>query len=326
MSQRNWRPTGASTGRKPPAPAASSRGRRIRGQLLAFAVVIGFALVVYAVWQIIGPKSGPVAAHSTTEAEDLEALPPEPMTPPLSYEGFNPANIISDEQFFDVDAYSLDQIESFIQRWNEGCRTGRDGTPCLAEYVEDTPSFEADQHCNGFTGEAGDTAASIVWKAAQSCGINPQVLLTTMQKEQGLINASGRRLNETRFTIAMGYACPDFSNCDPEFFGFANQVYHAARQFRIYEHRPELFMTAAQREDFIPYAPGDECGGSPVFVENLATSNLYNYTPYQPNEAALTGMGGPCASVGNANFYAYFNAWFKDADIAAQSATPQSTG
>ena len=145
-------------------------------------------------------------------------------------------------------------------------------------------------------------------------------LLTTLQKEQGLITASGHRLNETRYAIAMGYACPDSSHCDPQYFGFATQVYYAARQFRIYEARPDLFMTAAGREDFVPFAPGEECGGARIFVENLATSNLYNYTPYQPNEAALSGAGGPCASVGNANFYAYFNAWFGTPEKAAESA------
>lgn len=233
------------------------------------------------------------------------------MTPALSFEGFNPGRIIEDEQFFDADAYTPEQIQEFLDEWNDGCREGDDGTKCIAEYTEDSPSYEADQYCpGGFQGQEGDTVASIVWKAAQGCGINPQVLLTTLQKEQGLITASGHRLNETRYTIAMGYACPDDANCDPEYFGFANQVYHAARQFRVYEQNPDMFMVDAEREDFIPYGPGEECGGTSVYVENQSTANLYNYTPYQPDEVALQGASGPCSSVGNLYFYAYFNAWF----------------
>ncbi len=314
-----------------PPQRRSSRGRRLAGIfgiLAALAAGAYFVAAVVYIW-VAGPSTAdnPLFPwYGTAEESHEEAplpidLPPEPITPPLSFEGFNPANIISNEKFFDSDAYDLSQIEGFIAKWNKGCRTGIDGALCLGEFREDSPSFDADQYCpDGFVGEQSDSAASIIYKSARSCGINPQVLLTTLQKEQGLITASGHRLNETRYTIAMGYACPDSSRCDPDYFGFSTQVYYAARQMRVYEQNPHMFMTAAERQDFIPYAPGRECGGSEVFVENLATSNLYNYTPYQPDDAALAGSPGPCSSVGNLNFYAYFNAWFGTAEKAAESA------
>lgn len=293
--------------------AARHRGGRWNAFFLLFVLVLVVILFLVGRW-----LAGFVLGSFPDDGEDGAAedslppvvLDPEPVTPPLSFEGFNAARIIEDEQFFNSDAYTLDEITGFIAKWNEGCRTGLDGTVCLADHVEDSPSFEADNYCpDGFAGQVGDSAASIIWKAAQSCGINPQVLLTTLQKEQGLVTASGYRLNESRYAIAMGYACPDSANCDPTYFGFATQVYYAARQFRVYEQNPEAYMVDAGREDFIPYAPGD-CGGSTVFVENQATANLYNYTPYQPDEAALAGSAGPCSSFGNLNFYAYFNAWF----------------
>src|SRR5690606_8182666 len=39
---------------------------------------------------------------------------------------------------------------------------------------------------------------------------------------------------------------------------------------------------------------------------------LYNYTPYQPNAAALSAGWGtaPCGAYGNRNFYLYFTGWF----------------
>ena len=246
--------------------------------------------------------------------EPVEVLPPEPRTPPLSYEGFDPGNIISDEEFFDSSAMTEEQVEAFVNTWNDGCRTGIDGTPCLSEYREDTPSYTPDEYCpGGFEGGVGDTAASIIWKTSQSCGINPQVLLVTLQKEQGLITASGLRLNETRYAIAMGYACPDSSHCDPEFYGFANQVYHGARQMRIYQAHPENYSVVPWQTTEIKYAYPPECGSSPVYLENQATANLYNYTPYQPNDNAMVGIRGECESAGNLNFYAYFNAWFGNA-------------
>lgn len=312
---------------RPPAGSARGGTRHRGGRWNAFfllfvlvTVVIVFLAARWAVGLVIDAFSvGDKGAETEVERTPV-VLDPEPVTPPLSFEGFDAGRIIEDEQFFNTDAYTLDQTAGFIAKWNEGCRTGVDGTVCLADYVENSPSFEADSYCpGGFEGAAGDTAASIIWKAAQGCGINPQVLLTTLQKEQGLVTASGYRLDETRYAIAMGYACPDSANCDPTYFGFATQVFYAARQFRVYEQNPEAYMVDAGREDFVPYAPGD-CGGSVVFVENQATANLYNYTPYQPDEAALAGSSGPCSSFGNLNFYAYFNAWFRDEGVAAESA------
>ncbi len=296
-----------------------NRGGKWNAFFLLWVLLIAIALLLAGKW-FVGLVMG-FASDVVDEVEEVVVIPdPEPVTPPLSYEGFDAGRIIEDQQFFDVDAYTLDQISSFIAKWNAGCRTGLDGTECLADYVEETPSFEPDEYCEGgFQGGPGDTAADIIWKAARGCGINPQVLLTTLQKEQGLITASGFRLNESRYAIAMGYACPDHTNCDPQYFGFATQVYYAARQFRVYEHNPDQYMVDAERTDFIPYAPGD-CDGADVFVENQATANLYNYTPYQPNEAALAGSEGPCSSFGNLNFYAYFNAWFGDEGVAQRSA------
>lgn len=239
-------------------------------------------------------------------------LPPEPKGPALSFDGFEPGNIISDEQFFDSDAMSETEIEQFIAKWNEGCRTGADGTPCLADYLEDTPSFPADQYCGGgFAGKQDDTPASIIKKAADSCGINPQVLLTILQKEQGLITASGFRLNADRYAIAMGYACPDGAYCDKDFYGFATQIYFAARQMGLYEQNPYRYMVRPYETIEIPYSPDKACGSEAVYVENLATSNLYNYTPYVPNSAALTREPDQCSAVGNLNFYALFRAWFE---------------
>jgi hypothetical protein len=52
-----------------------------------------------------------------------------------------------------------------------------------------------------------------------------------------------------------------------------------------------------------------------VRIRNQATANLYNYTPYQPNEAALAslyGDGDECSAFGNRNFWRIFTDWFGD--------------
>jgi hypothetical protein len=55
------------------------------------------------------------------------------------------------------------------------------------------------------------------------------------------------------------------------------------------------------------------CGGSTVYIRNQATASLYNYTPYQPNNAAKAagyGLGDGCSSYGNRNFFLYYSDWF----------------
>ncbi|MCI1642289.1 MAG: hemagglutinin [Actinomyces sp.] len=234
-----------------------------------------------------------------------------PTTPELSYDGFDPSDIIADDLFFDADAMSEQDVADFIAQWNDGCVTGSDGTPCLADYEESTPTYQPDQYCaGGFTGSGGDTAASIITKAAQGCGISPKVLLVMMQKEQGLLTASGADLGESRYRTAMGFACPDNGACDPDYFGFTRQVWFAARQFRVYEADAETFNIRAGQSADILYNPTASCGSATVEVANQATADLYNYTPYQPNEAALAGSGDDCSAWGNLNFYAYWKAWF----------------
>lgn len=279
-------------------------------------VTVGTVVLGAILWLLIRPVLTELGSFSQPAEKPVVAAQPvwepEPVGPDLSYEGFDPSHIISDDDFYNAEAMTEAQVEAFIAKWNKGCRPGFDGTPCLADYRVDSPSFPADRYCSGdFEGEVGDTAASVIHKAAVACGVNPQVLLTILQKEQSLITASGPRLNETRYTIAMGYACPDHSHCDSDFFGFPTQVYYAARQMSVYEQNPGSYMVLPYATTYIPYAPGEECEGSEVYVDNQATANLYNYTPYQPSPGALLGEGGPCTTMGNQNFYALFNAWFK---------------
>lgn len=136
--------------------------------------------------------------------------------------------------------------------------------------------------------------------------------LRALQKEQGLVTASGPALVPSRYRSAMGYACPDTATCNDDFSGFARQVWFAARQFRVYEGDPGRvsFRTGETRR--VLFNPDPDCGSRMVTMENRATAGLYNYTPYQPDDAALSGSGSSCSSGGNLNFFAYWKAWFGD--------------
>jgi hypothetical protein len=165
--------------------------------------------------------------------------------------------------------------------------------------------------CKGSISSGIKTGAQIIYDVSQACGINPQVLIVLLQKEQSLITDDWPW--SIQYRSATGYGCPDTAPCDSEYYGFFNQVYQAAKAFRRYEANPNGYNYKANRNNFILYNPNSACGGSNIFIQNQATANLYIYTPYQPNSAALNnlyGTGDSCSAYGNRNFWRMFNDWF----------------
>ncbi|NLP83923.1 hypothetical protein HF576_08690 [Microbacterium sp. CFH 90308] len=204
------------------------------------------------------------------------------------------------------------QIQSFLVSQVPTCQAGY---TCLRDKRDTSTNRSADAMCQGYSGAANEPASRIIARVAQSCGINPQVILATLQKEQGLVTHTWP--SDWRYTIAMGQGCPDTAACDTRYYGFFNQVYGAAWQFKRYANPPgtSQYFTwyAPGRTWNLRFHPDASCGSAPVYIENQATANLYYYTPYQPNRAALAagyGTGDACSSYGNRNFYNYFTDWF----------------
>lgn len=243
----------------------------------------------------------------------------------LSGSQFDPGNIISDQVFFDYTAMPQSAIQTFLTQVEAGC-TASNGQPCLKDYRVDTYSRPdtGPNRCTAYTGAPGELASTVIWKVAQACQINPQVLLVLVQKEQGLVTSLAPYTR--MYQVATGYACPDTSGCDTSYYGFYNQVYKAAWQFRTYTRDPYSW-------NFYPgvrpvqYNPNPACGSSNVNIQNQATANLYNYTPYQPNAAALAnlwGVGDSCSAYGNRNFWAYFNTWFGSSSVSTGTTAIQA--
>ncbi|MCO7221583.1 LGFP repeat-containing protein [Klenkia sp. PcliD-1-E] len=234
----------------------------------------------------------------------------------LSY--FDPGNIIADAVFFDSLAVDVPTVQAFLNAKGASCVAGEQ--PCLKDYRQTTATQAGDAYCSTYTGAADETAAAIIVKVGQACGINPRVLIVLLQKEQGLV--TGTRPATIRYTKATGFACPDTAACNPEFSGFASQVYFAARQFQRYAANVAGSYRAG-RNNTVLYNPNSACGSSQVYIQNKATAGLYSYTPYQPNAAALAagyGTGDSCSSYGNRNFWNYFTDWFGSTQSAGGSA------
>ena len=238
-------------------------------------------------------------------------------TPHRSASTFQAGNIISDAAFFNAGAMSEAQVRGFLQMTNRWCQAGPDGTPCLKDYRAATTTVDT-AYCAPYVGGVDEDAATIIAKTARACGVSPRVLLVLLQKEQGLVTASGSSLYSSRYTKAAGFACPDTSACNPTYAGFASQVYHAASRYIAYGHNASSFRFRSGGTYPIAYNPDARCGASPVTLANRATAALYNYTPYQPNAAALANMNGTgdsCSTYGNRNFWRIYTSWFGSTSV-----------
>ena len=76
------------------------------------------------------------------------------------------------------------QIQSFLESKVPVCQSGY---TCLKDWYDTSRTTTADAMCGAYSGGIRERASTIIYKVAQACGINPQVLLATLQKEQGLV-------------------------------------------------------------------------------------------------------------------------------------------
>lgn len=181
---------------------------------------------------------------------------------------------------------------------------------CINMYVENTSTLQNNYSNPAAQIAGGQTAAQIIWTASQTYNINPEVILDTLQKEEGLVTDNWPWYSE--YQEAMGYSCPDTGSCNGSYADFYKQVNGAASQMHYAFTHPGAYNYWIGN-NYILYNPNTSCGGSTVNIQNAATAVLYIYTPYQPNAAALnnlTGTGDSCSSYGVRNFWYYFNSWF----------------
>lgn len=161
---------------------------------------------------------------------------------------FNQDYLISDYELTNWQAMNKEEIVSFLQKQSGA----------LANYF----SKDLDNQLKH--------AGEIIYNASQRHKINPQVLITLIQKEQALITQQATK--PSQFDWATGFACYDNRRPVSRFSGFSIQVDRAAWRLRYFLEHPWEF----------PYRPGQisKISGYKVRPQNLATAALYNYTPH----------------------------------------------
>jgi hypothetical protein len=267
----------------------------------------------------------------------------------LSGSQFAAGRIIDDFVFNNASTMSVQDIQNFLNAKVPSCdswgtqqyagttraaysraRGYKMPLTCLRDYYENPNNL-----ANNLTvtdGQAApipagaESAAQLIKEVSVQYNINPQVLLVLLQKEQGLTTDDWPW--PTQFQKATGYACPDTAPCDTQYYGFYNQIASAAWQYNQYASHPTSYNFRGGITRSVAWSPNGACGGANVTLQNQATAGLYNYTPYQPNAAALanlTGTGDGCSSYGNRNFWYYFSTWF-GTTYANDTGTPHPDG
>lgn len=197
---------------------------------------------------------------------------------------FNLDNIITDSELIDNDAMSLNRIQDFLH----------DKGSYLASYLSE-----------GING-GSKTAAEIIYEAANFYELNPKYFLVRVQMEQSLITDSTP--SQQQLDRAVGYGCPDYSSCNPEYKGFFNQIYKSAEALRGINYLGGIAQNGHTISGWGPRITKITGDGIAITPENAATAVLYTYTPW----VGVYGGGGQnCNGCGGTSLFAkLWSEWF----------------
>ncbi len=238
--------------------------------------------------------------------------------------GFDPNKLIEDRVFSDTQTFGGPEgIQTFLQSKNSVlANTSPDFIAKLKEPISTLVKQTVEDPQPTLSRQR--TAAELIWDASKSAGINPQVILVTLNKEQSLITgrqtATPEQLQRA-LDFSMGFGCPDSQPCGDIYRGFYSQLFGgldtennrylgAARSlmksFSTPGGRGPLFNgTTSHVGDVITLdnTLGGYAGVLPqqsITLSNAATAALYRYTPHVFN--------------GNYNFWKFFISWFRYAN------------
>jgi len=256
----------------------------------------------------------------------------------LAQQAFDPNNLIADERFADIATLGgAEGIQKFLEsKRSVLANTSADFVARLREPADvNLKSRLPDPRPN--LGRLR-TAAELIYDASTSSGLNSQVVLVTLQKEQTLITGTfSDAALQRALDRALGFGCPDEGGCSDIFLGFYHQLFgNFDSEDTRYIGMPASLMRSfnfesggvrvgrgpltdasgnafgngnrtrtARRGDVIVLEntqgpPNNAPATQSVTLTNFATTALYRYTPHVYN--------------GNFNFHKFFTQWFRYAN------------
>jgi len=172
-----------------------------------------------------------------------------------SKHGVNFSQLISNQEFTDTSALDSISIQAFLE----------DRNSFLADYQED-----------------GVAAAQIIYDASRDAGLNPFVLLTTLEKESSLVSRQ-KQPREGLMAASMGYGYTDGGTLTAGAKSFRSQVTKGAELLaRLYQEAQTQTFPMKFRADY---------GKHKVQIDNAATLALFRYTPHTV-DTGLKVVGG----------------------------------
>ena len=237
---------------------------------------------------------------------------------------FNPNKLIDDKIFSDTKTFGGPEgVQKFLEAKNSVLANV---SPDFLSKLKEPDSSLLKQGLDDPRPNLGRirTAAELIWDVATQSGINPQVILVTLNKEQSLVdgrkNASPQELQKA-LDRALGFDCPDSTGCGDLFPGFYYQLFgnYDSSGNRYLGAAKSLMKSFSAQGGRGPSVDGkisrvgdtivlDNTQGPPnnadakqnVNISNNATAALYRFTPHVFN--------------GNYNFWKFFNSWFRYAN------------
>lgn len=247
---------------------------------------------------------------------------------------FNPGMLIPDEAFADVGTFgSAEGIQKFLEL--KGSVLANTSPDFLVKLKEPDTMTKVGLEDPQPSLTRLRSAAELIYDAGTKWGLNPQVLLVILQKEQSLISGtfSSDGALQRALDRAAGFGCPDDEGCGDIFLGFYRQLFGtfdsegsrwlgtAASLMRSFNAQidglrvgrgpgvdasNQVFgrptVRTARKGDVVIF--DNTLGGydgvaaqQTVTLQNFATAALYRYTPHVFN--------------GNYNFWKFYTAWFK---------------
>lgn len=246
---------------------------------------------------------------------------------PKANAAYDAGRIIDDSVFLDAKSMGIADIQNFLNARGSGLKDMTFTLQCYGSSSQERQWYTA-------AGARCDTpipASEIIYYAAQIYGVNPKVILATMQKEQSLTTAANPTV--WQLTQAMGYACPTSGSCDSS-SSFPYQIdsgtwalrfhYERARGNMNWWYTSTSWTCGTEKDLYKPNLyPGQnvrfyDTNGSyytTVYIQNAATSTMYCYTPHAYNNPQGLYGRAPYGTTGlyysgSYNFVYFYELWF----------------
>lgn len=244
-----------------------------------------------------------------------------------AYAAYNGGNLIDNVLFRNTNSMSAAQIQSFLSSKGSGLASRSFVLNCYAADSKEREWYTA----VGAPCDQNIPASQIIYYASKIYGVNPQVVLATLQKEQSLITSP----NPTSWQIsqAMGYACPTSGSCSSE-SNFFYQIDSGVWVMRYHYERargnmdwwnPSTTWTCGTEKKYykpnlypnqnVRFYDENDVLYRTHYIQNAATSSLYCYTPHAYNNPEGLYGRDPYGSTGmyysgSYNFVYWFEIWF----------------